>query len=41
MNNSVITNPEYLTWLKGLKLRLRQAQLKAAVQVNTVLLEFY
>lgn len=31
----------YSEWLRGLKQRVRQAQLKAAVQVNTALLEFY
>lgn len=37
----MIKTAEYSNWLKGLKLRVRQAQIKAAVQVNTTLLEFY
>jgi hypothetical protein len=41
MNNPMIKSTEYRTWLKELKGRVRQAQLKAAVQVNTALLEFY
>ena len=32
---------EYKSWLKELKLKVRQAQTKAAVKVNTTLLEFY
>lgn len=32
---------EYRDWLKEIKQRLRQAQVKAVVQVNTVLLTFY
>jgi len=32
---------EYYAWLKDLKQRVRQTQLKAAVQVNSTLLEFY
>lgn len=32
---------EYKSWLLGLKQRFRQAQLKAAVSVNSALLEFY
>jgi hypothetical protein len=32
---------DYRDWLKNVKLRVRQAQLKAAVQVNTALLTFY
>ena len=34
-------NPDYRTWLGALKSRFRQVQLKAAVSVNTALLEFY
>ncbi len=33
--------PDYRTWLSTLKSRFRQVQLKAAVSVNTALLEFY
>lgn len=32
---------DYRTWLGALKSRFRQMQLKAAVSVNTALLEFY
>lgn len=42
MNNSIIkTDASYKTWLKGIKQSFAQAQLKAAVSVNTSLLEFY
>jgi hypothetical protein len=33
--------PEYRNWLTDIKQRIRQAQVKAAVQVNTALLTFY
>ncbi|MBN2791448.1 MAG: DUF1016 family protein [Desulfuromonadales bacterium] len=36
-----MTTVEYRDWLKEIKQRLRQAQVKAAVQVNTALLTFY
>lgn len=32
---------EYKNWIKGLKQRFRQTQIKAAVKVNTTILEFY
>ncbi|MDE4907732.1 PDDEXK nuclease domain-containing protein [Methanogenium marinum] len=38
---SVLSGKEYAVWLADIKARLRQAQLKAAVSVNTALLEFY
>jgi len=41
MNNALNKMTEYRDWLKGLKQRVRQAQLKAAVQVNSALLMFY
>lgn len=41
MSDEHLITPEYRDWLKDLKLRVRQAQLKAAVQVNTALLTFY
>jgi predicted nuclease of restriction endonuclease-like (RecB) superfamily len=41
MNNALNKTTEYRDWLKDLKLRVRQAQLKAAVQVNSALLVFY
>jgi len=39
--NSIIKSSEYNTWLKELKSKLKQAQIKASIKVNTVLLEFY
>ena len=33
--------PEYRQWLAELKARYRQVQLKAAVAVNTAMLQFY
>ena len=41
MNNQPIKTSEYRDWLKEIKQRVRQAQAKAAVQVNTALLTFY
>jgi predicted nuclease of restriction endonuclease-like (RecB) superfamily len=38
---SVLSGGEYAVWLADIKSRLRQAQLKAAVSMNTALLEFY
>ena len=35
------TSPEYRQWLADLKGRFRQVQLKAAVAVNSALLDFY
>ncbi len=32
---------EYASWLKDVKLRYSQAQVKAAIKVNTELLQFY
>lgn len=37
---SLVTQ-EYRDWLKELKLRFRQTQIKASVSVNSALLEFY
>lgn len=37
----LIKSKEYNSWLKNLKQKVRHAQLKAAVSVNTALLEFY
>ncbi len=34
-------NQDYLKWLKELKKKFRQSQIKAAVKVNSTLLEFY
>lgn len=41
MPNQLQKDSSYKTWLKSLKAQVKQAQLKAAVQVNTILLEFY
>mgnify|MGYP002632514344 CR=1 FL=1 len=41
MNDERLTTSDYRDWLKDIKQRVRQAQLKAAVQVNTTLLTFY
>ena len=41
MSETHLTTVEYRDWLKEIKQRLRQAQVKAAVQVNTALLTFY
>ncbi|MBU0710931.1 DUF1016 family protein [bacterium] len=41
MNNVIIPGNQYREWLIDLKLKVRRAQLKAAVSVNTALLEFY
>ncbi len=39
--NEILSGKEYRDWLKELKQKVRQAQIKAAVKVNTTLLEFY
>jgi predicted nuclease of restriction endonuclease-like (RecB) superfamily len=42
MSSEMIENrDDYRTWLAELKIRFRQVQLKAAVTVNTALLQFY
>jgi len=40
-NIKISNSPEYNIWLKELKQKFRQAQIKAAIKVNTLLLEFY
>ena len=40
-NTSLPTSENYRQWLAALKTRFRQVQLKAAVAVNTALLQFY
>ena len=40
-NVSLVQNREYKNWLKDLKQKVLQTQLKAAVKVNTTLLQFY
>ena len=41
MKGKPIISSDYKDWLKDVKNRLRQAQVKAAVQVNSALLTFY
>ncbi len=41
MTGRPLKTSDYRDWLKEIKLRVRQAQVKAAVQVNTALLTFY
>ena len=41
MKSNLISNKEYKTWLAELKLKVRNAQLKAAVKVNSEMLLFY
>ena len=41
MTNILKSNKEYKAWLSDLKLRIRQSQLKAAVKVNTELINLY
>jgi DUF1016 N-terminal domain len=40
-NATLLQNSEYKSWLKDLKKKVLHAQLKAAVKVNTTLLQFY
>lgn len=39
--DGMLADKEYIGWLKELKARYRQSQAKAAVRVNTAMLEFY
>lgn len=39
--NITIIDPEYKEWIKGLSLRYRKSQIKAAVKVNSEMLKFY
>jgi len=41
MNNLTNLNNEYKTWLIDLKKRIKQAQIKASIRVNTSLIELY
>jgi len=41
MKSELILNKEYKTWLADIKLKVRNAQLKAAVRVNSEMLLFY
>lgn len=39
--DGIITDNEYVEWISDIKQRFRQSQIKAAVRVNTAMLEFY
>ena len=39
--NGMIADKDYVKWLSDIKQRLTQSQVKAAVKVNTAMLEFY
>ncbi len=39
--DGIITDEGYVQWMSDIKQRFRQSQLKAAVRVNTAMLEFY
>ena len=41
MSNKLINNTKYNIWLKELKQKIKKAQIKAALSVNSVLLELY
>lgn len=41
MKSNLILNKEYKAWLAELKLKVRKAQLKAAIKVNSEMLLFY
>lgn len=41
MKHALTNDTDYGQWIRDLKQRVRTAQLKAAVRVNTTLLEFY
>ena len=39
--NGMLADKEYVTWLSELKQRFQSSQAKAAVRVNTAMLEYY
>jgi len=41
MRSSLLTTTEYRSWLKDIKLNFKKLQIKASIQVNSTLLEFY
>lgn len=41
MNSDLIIGKEYKDWLSDIKLKVRNAQIKAALKVQTELLDFY
>jgi len=40
-NKSELSKGEYKGWIRNLKVKFQQSQIKAAVRVNSTLLEFY
>ena len=41
MSKLIKTDTSYAEWIKSLSLRFRQSQIKAAVKVNSELIQFY
>lgn len=41
MGNELFSDKEYKAWVKELKLRIRQSQIKASVRINSSMLELY
>ena len=41
MSKLIKIDTDYAEWIKGLSLRFRQSQIKAAVKVNSELIQFY
>jgi predicted nuclease of restriction endonuclease-like (RecB) superfamily len=41
MSNVFSTDKEYMTWLRNLKFRIQQSQIKASVRINSAMLELY
>lgn len=41
MSNLIHIHKDYAAWIGELKIRIRQSQIKAAVKVNTELLQLY
>lgn len=39
--DSMISDRDYIEWLLDIKQRLQKIQIKAAIQVNSAMLEFY
>ena len=39
--NKFISTPEYKKWLIDLKSKIRSVQIKAAISINSALIEFY
>ena len=41
VRDGMLADREYVEWLKDVKARFRQSQIKASIRVNTAMLEFY